>query len=148
MWKILWKIVLHIRIHFWGLQSHFMWEVTINTPDPWSASFSWLQEEEFHRSGKWPRMNMDWDPWRILIKWIWECHLRCERKKDYCHQIKIWTLFNVWNWSFRCEECRVHDEDVRGPAGGRHHWRCIKDTWIILQMLSRWVLRGRPRREK
>ncbi len=79
----------------------------------------WLLEEEFLESGKWLRMNMDWDRLGTLIRWIWECHLRlgCGKSEDLCQWVKQSNTLHIWNWSFRRWKCRIDVEDVCEPAG-------------------------------
>ncbi len=135
MWKILrnLKIEPDSRINFWGLQIHFMWHATRNTQDPYSALFSWLLEEEFLLSAM-----KDIDPVDLrMSSKMWEERGLVPMRKTFEYTI-------IWNWSFQRWECRMHVEDVCGPAGWRHRSRRIKDLWIILQFFLRWILRGNP----
>ncbi len=65
----LWRVVQDDWTNLWIPQIPFMWKATINTPDPLSASFSWLRMEDFLQPMKWLRTHMDCDQWFNVGYW-------------------------------------------------------------------------------
>ncbi len=90
---------------------------------------------------KWLQMNFHWDQW-ILIRRIWECHLRCGRSEDLCRWVKWLNTLNYMELIFQTMKMQNPWWSCLLIYLRSHHSRRIEDTWRIIQILWRWMLRG------